>query len=378
MKVLMVGNSDWGMYNFRSHLATALLAQGVELVLLCPEGPYSARLRESGHRVLDWHLRRGSLRPIAEIRALVHLVWLYRKERPDVVHHFTIKPNIYGSIAALVARVPRVLNTWTGLGYTFSDARLAKVLRVFLLPLMRLIHRSARVWTIFETEHDRQTFLRLGVAEHRRTAVVIDSGVDISRFAPRASRADGPPLVLMAARLLHAKGVAELVKAAGLLRERGIQVRTLIAGAPDPGNPGSFNDEEVARMHRDGCAEFLGHVEDMPGLLGEADIAVLPTYYDEGVPFFLLEAAASGLPLIAADIEGSRMIVRSGVNGLIVPARDPEALADAIATLVSDPALRTRMGAASREIAIREFEQSQVAEHYWDVYRTVGVLDRGS
>ena len=374
MKVLMVGNSDWGMYKFNLHLAAALTAQGVDVVLLCPEGPYSARMRETGHRVLDWHLRRRSLSPITEARALLHLVKLYREERPDAVQHFTIKPNIYGSIAAHFARVPRVLTTWTGLGYVFSDALLARVLRLFLLPLMRLLHRSARVWAIFQTEHDRQALLHLGVVGHQRTAIVIGSGVQTSRFAPHEDRADGSPTVLMAARLLHAKGVAELVAAAELLREKGIHVRTLIAGAPDPGNPGSFSNHAIARMRRAGCVEFLGHVEDMPQLLGEADIAVLPTH-DEGVPLFLLEAAASGLPLIGTDIEGCRVIVRAGVNGLIVPPRDPEALADAIANLVSNPALRAQMGAASREIAIREFDQSQVTEEYWDVYRAAGVLN---
>ena len=375
MKVLMVTNSDWGMYKFNLHLAGALLAQGVEVVLLCPEGPYSVRMRAEGYRVLGWHLRRRSLAPITEARALVHLVRHYRKERPDVVHHFTIKPNIYGSIAAHMARVPRVLNTWTGLGYVFSDARLARVLRFFLLPLIRRLHRSARVRTIFETEHDRQVLRRLGVVEHRHTAVVISPGVDTSRFAPREVSAGAPLVVLMAARLLRAKGVAELLAAAQLLRDRGIQVRTLIAGAPDPGNPDSFSDQEIARLSRVGCVEFLGHVEDMPGLLGEAEIAVLPTYYNEGVPAFLLEAAASGLPLIGTDIGGCRLIVRNGINGLIVPARDPEALADAIASLASNPALRAQMGAASREIAIREFDQSQVIERYGDVYRAAGVLN---
>ena len=150
-------------------------------------------------------------------------------------------------------------------------------------------------------------------------------------------------------------------------------MRTLIAGAPDPGNPESFSDEEIARMRRAGCAEFLGHVEDMPGLLSTAAIAVLPTH-NEGVPVFLLEAAASGLPLIGTDIEGCRVIVRNGVNGLIVPARNPKALADAIASLVGNPALRAEMGAASREIAIREFDQSQVIKQYGDVYRAAGML----
>ena len=374
MKVLLVANSDWGMYRFRLHLAKALLAQGIEVVLVCPEGPYSARMREAGHRVLHWNLHRRSLGPITEARALVHLIWHYRNERPDAVHHFTIKPNIYGSIAARVAGVPLVLNTWTGLGYAFSDALRAKLLRLFLLPLMRLLHRNSRAWTIFQTERDRQALVLLGVVERQRTAV-IDSGVDITQFTPHEPRAGGPPTVLMATRLLHAKGVAEFVAAAGLLRGRGIRVRALVAGAPDSGNPGSFSDQEVARMRRDGYAEFLGHVEDMRGLLSEADIAVLPTYYNEGVPVFLLEAAASGLPVIGTDIEGCRMIVQTGVNGLIVPARNPEALADAIAALVSNPALRARMGAASRVIAIRKFDRTQAIERYWNVYRAAGVVN---
>lgn len=374
MKLLMVANSDWGMYQFNSHLAAALLAQGVEVVLLCPEGPYSARMREAGLRVLNWHLRRRSLAPITEALALLHLIWHYRKERPDAVHHFTIKPNIYGSIAAQIARVPRVMNTWTGLGYVFSDAPQARVLRRFLVPLMRWLYRSARVRTIFQTEHDRQDLLRLGVVERHHTAVVISPGVDTSRFAAREGRASGSPIVLMAARLLHTKGVVDLLTAAELLRGRDVDVRTLIAGAPDPGNPESFSDEEIARMRQAGCAKFLGHVEDMPGLLGTAAIAVLPTH-SEGVPVFLVEAAASGLPLIGTDIEGCRVIVRNGVNGLIVPVRNPKALADAIASLASNAALRAQMGAASREIAIREFDQSQVIEQYSDVYRAAGVLN---
>lgn len=143
MKVLLVANSDWGLYNFRLPIAAALRAQGADVVLVCPEGPYSPRLCEAGYRLLHWDLRRGSLSPVSEARALLHLVRLYRCEAPDAVRHFTIKPNIYGTIAARLARVPRVLNTWTGLGFTFTQAPLARLLQLGLVPLMRHLYGTA-------------------------------------------------------------------------------------------------------------------------------------------------------------------------------------------------------------------------------------------
>lgn len=379
MRVLFVANSDWGLYNFRLHIAKALRDRGVEVVLVCPEGPYSQRMRDDGYRVLPWNLQRRSLGPVSELRALLRLTRLYRQETPDLVHHHTIKVNVYGLIAARLARIPRVINTWTGLGYAFSSGFLAAAIRLFVIPIARWLAKDEGVYTVVLNHEDFRVLHRRGLINASRASVILSEGIDTSRFAARDGRAgeshqDQTLTVLMAARLLRAKGVAELVATARSLRERGIHVRIVIAGAPDPGNPGSFSDQEIARMGRGSDVEFLGHVEDMPALLREADIAVLPTYYNEGVPVFLLEAAASGLPLVATDIEGCRVIVRPGVNGLIVPAKDPSALAGAIATLVADPALRARMGAASREIAVSEFGHARVIEQYLDVYRAVGVL----
>jgi len=374
MKVLLVANSDWGLYNFRLPIAAALREQGVQVVLVCPEGPYSPRLNEAGYRVLHWELRRRSMNPVLEARALLHLIQLYRRELPDAVHHFTIKPNVYGTIAARLTRVPHIINTWTGLGFTFSVAPLARGLRLFLLPFMQQLYRSSRVSTVFQTEHDRQALLQLGLADVSRSAVIAGSGVDTSRFTPHKHCTKGPPKVLMAARLLRDKGVGELVQATTLLRQSGAVAYVQVSRAPDPGNPGSLTSAEIERWHNQGQVEFLGHRDDVPSLLAQADIAVLPTYYNEGVPFFLLEAAASGLPLIATDIEGCRAVVREGVNGFIIPPRDPQALAEAMANLIADPALRARMGAASREIAVNQFDQPRIIGQYMDLYRRIGCL----
>jgi glycosyltransferase involved in cell wall biosynthesis len=374
MKVLLVANSDWGLYDLLLPIAATLRTQGTEVVLVWPEGPYSPRLREAGYRVLDWDLRRRSLNPISEARALLHLVRLYRREIPDAVHHFTIKPNVYGAIAAHLANVPHVLNTWTGLGFTFTQAPLARLLRLGLVPLMRYLYRDRRVWTVLQNEENLQVMLELRCLAPERTSLIAACGVDTSKFSPRSDTPSETPVVLMAARLLlRDKGVKEFVEAAALLRQRGAVARFQLAGAPDPGNSASFNREDADRWAAAGAVEVLGYQDDMPGLLRGADIAVLPSYH-EGAPRFLLEAAATGLPLVATDIPGCRIMVRPSVNGFLVPARDPYALADALATLAADSALRARMGAASLEIAVTQFDQHLIIGQYLDIYRRLGLL----
>lgn len=373
MKVLLVASSDWGLYNFRLPIAAALRAQGADVVLVCPEGPYSPRLRKAGYRLLHWNLRRRSLGPLSQGRALLHLMRLYRREIPDAVHHFTIKPNVYGTIAARLAHVPRVLNTWTGLGFTFTQAPLARVLRIGLVPLMRRLYRDPGVWTVFQNAETLQVLVGLRCIAPEQTSLIATSGVDTSAFTPRSSAPSGTPVVLLAARLLRDKGVQEFVEAAVLLRQRGVMARFQLAGWFDRGNPASFSEADVNRWAATGVVEILGHRDDMPGLLREADVAVLPSYH-EGAPRFLLEAAATGLPLVATDIAGCRIMVRPGVNGILVPPRDPHALAEAIADFAADPALRARMGAASREIAVNEFDQDRIIGQYLAVYRRLGLL----
>jgi glycosyltransferase involved in cell wall biosynthesis len=177
----------------------------------------------------------------------------------------------------------------------------------------------------------------------------------------------------MASRLLWDKGVCEFVQMTRILRQNGVKARFLVAGAPDGGNPSNIDEETIERWKREGSVEFLGHRDDMPALLSEVNIAVLPSYH-EGVPKFLLEAAATGLPLVATDIEGCRVIVREGFNGLLVPPRDVSALADAVQHLLQDEELRERFGKASRRIAVEKFSEGIVNRQYLDLYRRLEIL----
>jgi len=378
-KVLLVAHWDWVHYNFRLPLARTLREKGYDVIFVCPSGDYVAKLRGAGFHVLNWHVRRRSLNPFREGWAIIHLAYLYWKEGPDIVNHFTIKPNLYGSIAALISGVPKVLNAFTGLGFVFSGALRARLIRAGVLPLLRRVLHRGRSLTIFQTATDRALFLDLGLVAPERSSVIAGSGVSTELFMPHTfgNRLSKEPVVLLAARLLLDKGVHEFVKAAETLQLSGIKAQFWIAGEPDRGNPASVSDEMVEIWRRQGFVQCLGHRDNMPDLLRQADIAVLPTSYQEGVPRFLLEAAATGLPLVATDIEGCRMVVRDGINGFLVSPQDVKALAQAIAKLLLDPALRARMGHASREIAVTEFDERHIIGQYLELYRGLSIVSGG-
>jgi len=374
-KVLMVAHWDWVLYNFRLPLARALREKGFEVIFVCPYGEYVPKLKEEGFRWIHWAIVRRSLNPVRELIAILHLASIYQREQPQIVHHFTIKPNFYGSIAALLARRDKVINTFTGLGFLFSEHPLAIGLRSSVLPLAKLAFRASKGWSVFQNRQDLETCLRLRLVLPERVVVIDGSGIDTRKFHPNH---DSPPdnhehpiVVFMAARLLWDKGVREFVEAARVLKARGLQVEFWLAGKPDKGNPMCVPEEFLKKWQEEGVINWLGHRDDMPNLLQQVDIAVLPSYYHEGVPRFLLEAAACGLPLVATDIEGCRVVVREGVNGFLVPPRNPTALADALERLLQDPSLRRRMGQASRHIAEVEFDERKVLAKWLALYERV-------
>ncbi|MCS7192024.1 MAG: glycosyltransferase family 4 protein [Armatimonadetes bacterium] len=381
-KVLLVAHWDWVLYNFRLPLAKALREKGYDVVFVCPFGKYVSKLAIEGFRCIHWSVIRESLNPIREIIAVFHLTQIYRHERPHLVHHFTVKPNLYGSLATKlvvgknVSEKLRAINTFTGLGFLFSYHPTAKLLRTILLPFMRIVMKSNKIWTVCQNDSDKETLLQKGLVIPERLTIIASSGVDTTRFHPDGvffrDPMDGQAtIVLMASRLLWDKGVGEFVEAAKLLKRKSVGVEFWLAGTPDGGNPMCVSEEIVKQWHENGLIKWLGHCDDMPNLLRKVDIAVLPSYYHEGVPRFLLEAAASGLPIVATDIEGCRMVVRHGENGFLVPVRNSQALADAIERLVCDHQLRLRMGKVSREIAVKEFDERKILEQWLRLYEQV-------
>jgi len=369
-----VSHWDWVLFNYWLRLAQRLRDLGCDITFICPRGEYVPQLREAGFAWREWSVSRKGLNPHSEFRSVVHLAKIYRACRVEAAHHFTLKPILYGSLAARVSRVPAVFNMFSGLGYIFSNTLRARAIRAVVIPALGVALRLSNGFTHFETAEDCERFIRLRIVPSNRGGVVPGSvATNFFRPEPRDD-VKGPPIVLMGARLLWKKGVRELVDAAHLLKARGLAARVQIAGTPDPGNPGSIPLERLEAWGSDGTTEFLGHRTDMRELFRAASIAALPTSYNEGVPRFLLEGAAAGLPLVASDLPGCRTVVRDGENGFIIAPGDVQALTHALATLLGDSDLRRRMGRASRRIAVEEFDDDQILERYIDLYRQHGLV----
>jgi len=370
-KILLVANTDWYLYNFRYALMHALRERGDAVVLVSPPGAFAPRLQVEGFRWMKWPLGRRSIAPWSEARSLWALVRLYRRERPDIVHHHTIKAVFYGSLAAWLTGVPYVVNSICGRGYVFLGADWkARALRALVRPLYRRVLRAASSAVIFETAADRRYFLEQGFVTPERARLIEGVGTDPQRFAPGPEPASPPVVVLMVARSLWDKGVGVFVEAARLLKER-LTVRMVLVGEPDPGNPASVRRETLEEWHQQGVIEWWGWQPDMEAVYHQAHIVALPTMYGEGVPTVLIEAAACARPLVATDIPGCRSIVRHGENGLLIPPNDPFALAQALEQLALDPALRLKMGEAGRKLVLARFDHKHINQATLRVYQEV-------
>ncbi len=372
MKIVLFANTDWYLWNFRRSLAVALRDAGHDVLLISPDGPHGEKLRGLGLRWQPLPMDRRSLNPVREALLLVHLVRLLRQERPDVVHGFTIKCAVYGSLAARLAGVPGRVNAVAGMGYVFiSDSLKARALRPVVRSLLKLALGGPNARLILQNPDDVALFERAGLVDAANVRLIQGSGVDCARFTPDAHRTPGAVLrVLLPARLLWDKGLAEYAQAARLLRGEGRQIEFLLAGEPDPGNPAAVPEATVREWVAEGLLQWLGHVDDMPALLRSVDIVALPSYR-EGLPKGLIEAAASGCALVTTDVPGCREVVTHDVDGLLVPVRDGEVLARAIARLQDDPALRARLAETGRRKAMERFDERVVIAGTFDVYREV-------
>jgi glycosyltransferase involved in cell wall biosynthesis len=370
VKILFVANTDWYLYNFRRSLAGYLLKQGWEVVMVSPPGQYVSSLEKLGYHWVSWEVGRQTLAPFQELAALNRLRAIYLQEKPDLVHHFTIKPVLYGSIAARLAGVRRIINCITGLGYLFlGKDNKARLLRPLAMLAYGLILHSPHCRVIFENEGDRQYFLKRKLVQAEKSYLIAGVGVDLAKFA-MVPEHPGIPLIIFPARMLWDKGVGVLVESARILRPR-LKARIALVGMPDPGNPTSVDEAMLRRWEQEKLIEYWGWQDDMNAVYQQGHIVTLPSMY-EGVPTALLEAASCGKPLVATDIPGCRAIVKDGLNGFLVPVNDPRSLADALEKLIEDPALRQRMGLAGRKLVEEQFTDTSVNERTLAVYQTLG------
>lgn len=369
MKLLMTLSDMDRFWSHRVDLARAIVARGWRLVLATEGAQEDERLGTMGVSGASWPRTRG----FASHPAIIwHLVRLIRAEEPDLVHAVTLRQAFYMALALRITGkgVPAIY-TIAGLGSLFSaPTPVLRLLRPIVVAMMRWGFSHKSVCVIFQNEENREAFISLKIISPEQTALIRGSGVDTQRFCYTPEPQVQFPVVLYAGRLLRDKGVYEFVEASRLLRARGLTARFIIAGDFYPKNPHSLAPELVHHWVDEGILEWDGPSADMPQTLRMANIAVLPSYH-EGLPKFLLEAAATGRAIVASNIAGCRDVVKDGHNGLLVAPRDASALADAIAALLTDPEKRRTMGENGRRLVERDFAVESVVSDTLDVYDRV-------
>lgn len=366
-KLIFLITEDWFFCSHFLSRATALVAAGYEVAVATRVQKHQEIIEAARIRVIPLAISRRSVNPFHGALSLLRLVRLYRAERPDVVHHVALKPILFGSIAARLAKVRKVINAPVGFGYVFASstwmAKLLKPLVVF--GLRRALHPSTG-YIVFENPDDRMQAIGMDPTIQERAVLIRGAGVDLAKFKPMP-RVDPVPKVLLPARMLRDKGIGEFVKAARLLHQEGIAARFVLVGGLDQDNPSAISRAQLDIWCSEKVVEWWGHREDMPTVLGEADVVCLPSYR-EGLPKALIEAAACGCPIVTTDVPGCREVVRDEENGIIVPAGNVVDLARAIKRLVLDPQVRRTMGEKGRAIAEKEFSEALVVYQTLDLY----------
>lgn len=367
-RLLFLITEDWYFWSHRLDLARVAAQAGFDVSIATRVTDHGERIQGEGFRLFPIGLFRRSRNPFVELAAILELIRLYRRERPAIVHHVAMKPIVYGSLAAWISGVPVVVNAFAGLGYAFTDeTRRGSMVPMSLRRALKILLWLSQSVVLFQNKDDRDLLLEAGAVEIQHTRIISGSGVDTKTFDVCPS-AEECPIVMLASRMLWDKGIGEFVEAARRLKQNGVSARYVLVGRCDEHNPAAIEPTQLRRWVEEGVVEWWKHRDEMSSTLASATIVVLPSYR-EGLPKVLLEAAACGKPLIATDVPGCRDIVTHGINGLLVPARDPAALADAIDSLLRDSSLRATMGVAGREVVLRAFSVEKVAGQVVDLYR---------
>lgn len=358
---------DWYFVSHRLELAVAAREAGYDVAVATRVDQHGERITSAGLKLYPLSFNRGGLNPLEEVRTLVQIARIYRREKPDIIHHVALKPVIYGSLVAKWLGVGGVVNALGGLGFVFSSTAMrARLLRALARPILKFVLSGKHSLLIVQNRGNRDQLISEGMVELGATRLIRGAGVDPDAYRQVAVESD-KPLVILPARLLREKGVCEFVEAARLLRGQGVNARFALVGKPDPANPASLTEAEVDRWAAEGVVECWGWQDDMAKVFASAQIVCLPSYH-EGFPKSLLEAAASGCAIVASDIPGCREIVVSGETGWLVPVQDARGLAAALQQAITQPELRAQYGQAARALVVSNFSMRRIAQETIALY----------
>lgn len=367
-KLLFVVNVDWFFISHRLPIALGALEHGYEVHVLCGNTGRLDELQGLGLIVHPWSIVRGKASIGSSVRTFLEILFLFKRVRPDLVHLVTIKPVLFGGLAARLLGIKSVVAAISGLGFVFVDSGFKARFRHLAVGLFyRLALGKENLKVIFQNPEDRMRLCSLAGIRKNKTELIRGSGVDLTLYRS-AEMPGGVPRVILAARLLKNKGIMEFVEAARLLTGRGYKARFCLVGDIDVDNPSSLSAQDLEAISLSGHVDLTGFRSDIPQVLSSATIVALPSYYGEGLPKVLIEAAACGRAIVTTDMPGCRDAIEPGVTGLLVPPRDSIALANAIALLLDNLPRCRLMGLAGRQLAENEFDVSTVVKRHLQIY----------
>lgn len=381
--IALVVNQNEIFYRLRMPWIKLLRENGYDVFAVVASGAWNDRIEAGGAKYVEWKLSRSGRNPLAEVGSVLGLTKIFRRIKPDIVQNFHTKPNIYAPIAAKLAGVPLTISTVTGLGYTFVDRPgfRAKIAKRLNLRMYSFSNRLARE-IAFQNPDDMELLkVSGGLSRSKGRLIPGGSGVDVTEYNPGTRNSEESQKIrqslgiasnafvaMFVGRLQLDKGLVEFVEAARQLKNKRNDIVFVMVGAPDPGNKRSVPELTLAQWKSEGNVIFTGRREDVPQLMTIANVITTPTFYREGLPRTLLEAAATGLPLIGTDMPGVREAIANGVNGILIPTRDSSALASAVEELADDPDKAQRYGNESLNRANNEFDYRRVVGEYLKMY----------
>jgi glycosyltransferase involved in cell wall biosynthesis len=364
-RLVFVVTEDWYFVSHRLSLALEARNRGYDVFVITRCSEAFQALVDAGVTVVPFNFRRRSLNPLVFIREFIQLLLLYKRIKPDILHHIALRPVLVGAISARLCGIKNVVSAITGFGFLFSINNKSKFVRHLIVKTIPFL--LSRGTTIVQNTDD-QSFLVQSGMPRSRLRLLPGTGVDLSRYKVQCSNSS-PPIVMLAARLLREKGVYEFVESASIVRPQ-VSVRFVLVGSLDPDNPGSLKAEEIQDLVASGLVEWWGYRTNLEHSLAIASIVCLPSY-GEGFPLVLLESMALAKPCVVTDVPGCRDAVEHGCNGIVVPPRDPCALASGIMFLLNNPDEQQRMGAAGRQRVEERFNQRDVLKKTFDVYSDI-------
>jgi len=379
--VAIVINTSWNIFNFRLGLLKALQEEGYKIVVIAPKDDYAEKLEAEGFAYYNIGINNKGTNPLEDLRLVLAFRKLYKEVTPDVILHYTIKPNIYGSMAAGMLGIP-VISNISGLGTVFLNDSISSKIARFLYKVALKVPKKV----FFQNAHDRDLFIDSNLVRESKTDLLPGSGIDTEKFKPMAvdsksdsdSDSDGGVRFLFIARLVKDKGLGEFVQAAQIIKNFELRIKNYkklpefhILGAFYPGNPTAITEEQMQEWEEEGIVSYLGVSDDVQSVIGDYDCIVLPSYR-EGLSRVLLEAASMAKPIIATNVPGCKEVVEDGVNGYLCKVKDAESLAEQMKKMM-DLSVEKRhvMGRLGREKVKAEFEESIVIAKYKEVIAAV-------